>query len=115
VADGAAVAAADAVAGGGAVAGVADQVAAVVDAPFAPLPSFWSDQYDAHLLAFGMTYLADRSELVSGRVDDECVVEYFRGDELVGVCGIGMRSTVQSYRSRFTAPALPPAPDAARA
>jgi NADPH-dependent 2,4-dienoyl-CoA reductase/sulfur reductase-like enzyme len=114
VADGAAVAAADAVAGGGAVAGVADQVAAVVDAPFAPLPSFWSDQYDAHLLAFGMTYLADRSELVSGRVDDECVVEYFRGDELVGVCGIGMRSTVQSYRSRFTAPALPPAPDAAR-
>ena len=117
VADGAAVAAvaaADAVAGGGAVAGVADQVAAVVDAPFAPLPSFWSDQYDAHLLAFGMTYLADRSELVSGRVDDECVVEYFRGDELVGVCGIGMRSTVQSYRARFTAPALPPAPDAAR-
>jgi hypothetical protein len=110
----AAVAAADAVAGGGAVAGVADQVAAVVDAPFAPLPSFWSDQYDAHLLAFGMTYLADRSELVSGRVDDECVVEYFRGDELVGVCGIGMRSTVQSYRARFTAPALPPAPDAAR-
>jgi len=125
-ADGGAVAAADsvAVAGATARAGVgatgagagagADQVAAVVDAPFAPLPSFWSDQYDAHLLAFGMTYLADRSELVSGRVDDECVVEYFRGDELVGVCGIGMRSTVQSYRSRFTAPALPPAPDAAR-
>lgn len=74
-------------------------------AGFAPLPSFWSDQYDAHLLAFGMTYLADRSELVAGRVDDECVVEYFRGDELVGVCGIGMRSAVQAYRTRFAAPA----------
>ena len=79
--------------------------AAVIDAPFAPLPSFWSDQYDAHLLAFGMTYLADRSELVEGTVDDECVVEYFRGDELVGVCGIGMRSAVQSYRTRFAVPA----------
>ncbi len=73
---------------------------------FAPLPSFWSDQYDAHLLAFGMTYLADRSELVAGSPDDECVVEYYRGDTLVGVCGIGMRSAVQAYRTRFAAPAL---------
>lgn len=72
---------------------------------FAPLPSFWSDQYDAHVLAFGMTYLADRSELVAGALDDECVLEYYRGDELVGVCGIGLRSLVQSYRTRFAAPA----------
>ena len=72
---------------------------------FAPLPSFWSDQYDAHLLAFGMTYLADRSVLVAGHVDDECVVEYYRGDTLVGVCGIGMRSAVQAYRTRFAVPA----------
>jgi NADPH-dependent 2,4-dienoyl-CoA reductase/sulfur reductase-like enzyme len=74
-------------------------------AGFAPLPSFWSDQYDAHLLAFGMTYLADRSELVAGSPDDECVVEFYRGDSLVGVCGIGMRSAVQAYRTRFAAPA----------
>ncbi len=72
---------------------------------WAPLPSFWSDQYDAHVLAFGMTYLADRSELVAGSLDDECVLEYYRGDDLVGVCGIGMRSLVQSYRTRFAAPA----------
>jgi hypothetical protein len=32
------------------------------------------------------------------------VVEYYRGEALVGVCGIGMRSLVQSYRSRFTVP-----------
>lgn len=74
-------------------------------AGFAPLPSFWSDQYDAHVLAFGMTYLADRSELVAGSLDDECIVEYYRGDTLVGVCGIGMRSAVQAYRSKFAAPA----------
>jgi len=48
-----------------------------------------------------MTYLADRSELVAGTPDTECVVEDCRGDDLVGVCGIGMRSAVQSYRSRF--------------
>ena len=73
-------------------------------APFAPVPSFWSDQYDAHLLAFGMTYLSDRSEVVAGGVEGECIVEYYRGDSLVGVCGIGMRSAVQSYRSRFAIP-----------
>lgn len=83
-------------------------VAAEVAArPFSPLPSFWSDQYDMHLLAFGMTYLADRSELVAGALDDEGVVEYFRGDQLVGVCGLGMRSVVQSYRARFAASAAP--------
>lgn len=82
-----------------------DDCAPLVDQGFAPLPSFWSDQYDAHVLAFGMTYLADRSELVAGTLDDECVLEYYRGDELVGVCGIGMRSLVQSYRTRFAAPA----------
>lgn len=82
-----------------------DDCAPLVDQGFAPLPSFWSDQYDAHVLAFGMTYLADRSELVAGSLDDECVLEYYRGDELVGVCGIGMRSLVQSYRTRFAAPA----------
>ncbi|UYN84838.1 MAG: FAD-dependent oxidoreductase [Microcella sp.] len=75
-------------------------------AGFAPLPSFWSDQYDAHVLAFGMTYLADHSELVAGSLDDECVVEFYRGDTLVGVCGIGMRSLVQSYRTRFAVPAV---------
>ena len=100
----------DATDGAHAAAATATATAALIAAPFAPLPSFWSDQYDAHLLAFGMTYLADRSELVAGRVDDECVVEYFRGDELVGVCGIGMRSAVQSYRTRFPAQATPVVP-----
>jgi 3-phenylpropionate/trans-cinnamate dioxygenase ferredoxin reductase component len=71
-------------------------------APFAPLPSFWSDQYDMNILAFGMTYLADRSELVAGELDGECLFEYFKDDKLVGVCGIGMRPTIQSYRSRFS-------------
>ncbi len=80
---------------------IGESVAEVLAEPFAPLPSFWSDQYEMSILAFGMTYLADRSELVAGELSGECVFEYFRDDKLVGVCGIGMRPTIQSYRSRF--------------
>ena len=79
-----------------------ESIAEMLAEPFAPLPSFWSDQYDMHILAFGMTYLADRSELVAGELSGECVFEYFRDNKLVGVCGIGMRPTIQSYRTRFS-------------
>ena len=68
---------------------------------FKPVPSFWSDQYDIHLLAFGSLSLSDTVTLVAGDVTGECVFEYHRGDQLVGVCGIGMRSVVQSYRAKF--------------
>ena len=80
---------------------IGESVAEVLAESFAPLPSFWSDQYEMNILAFGMTYLADRSELVAGELSGECVFEYFRDDKLVGVCGIGMRPTIQSYRARF--------------
>jgi NADPH-dependent 2,4-dienoyl-CoA reductase/sulfur reductase-like enzyme len=79
-----------------------ESVTEMLAEPFAPLPSFWSDQYDMHILAFGMPYLADRSELVAGEISGECVFEYFRNDKLVGVCGIGMRPTIQSYRTKFS-------------
>jgi NADPH-dependent 2,4-dienoyl-CoA reductase/sulfur reductase-like enzyme len=79
-----------------------ESIAEMLAEPFAPLPSFWSDQYDMHILAFGMTYLADRSEMVAGEISGECVFEYFRNDKLVGVCGIGMRPTIQSYRTKFS-------------
>lgn len=73
------------------------------DDSFAPLPSFWSDQYDMHILAFGMTYLATESRLVESDDSGQYLFEYFRGDELVGVCGIGLRSKVQAYRSKLAA------------
>ena len=79
----------------------AEDYPAILDEDFKPVPSFWSDQYDIHLLAFGLLSLADKVTLVAGDVAGDCVFEYHRGDQLVGVCGIGMRSVVQSYRAKF--------------
>jgi len=68
---------------------------------FRPIPSFWSDQFDVHILAFGLLALADRSKLVEGSIDGDCVFEYYRGEQLVGAAGIGLRSVVQGYRKNF--------------
>lgn len=78
-----------------------EKFASLVSEPFKPVPSFWSDQYDIHLLAFGSLALSNRVTLAAGDPGGECVYEYHRGEQLVGVCGIGMRSAVQSYRAKF--------------
>jgi 3-phenylpropionate/trans-cinnamate dioxygenase ferredoxin reductase subunit len=68
---------------------------------FRPIPSFWSDQYDNHLLAYGVLALADEIRLEDGELAGDCVFGYYRNGVMVGVCGIGMRSVVQSYRANF--------------
>ena len=65
---------------------------------FAPLPSFWSDQFGMNLLAFGDLGLANRSILLDGEMNGDCIWGYYKDDVLVGVCGIGMRGALQSYR-----------------
>lgn len=68
---------------------------------FAPIPSFWSDQYDMHILAYGLLALADEVKLIAGEIEDDCVFGYYREGKMVGVCGIGMRTTVMGYRKEF--------------
>lgn len=68
---------------------------------FAPIPSFWSDQYDNHILAYGLLGLADEVKLLQGDISGDCVFGYYRNSKMVGVCGIGLRSVVQSFRSQF--------------
>jgi len=74
---------------------------AAVDTPFAPLPAFWSDQYDIRLQSYGALGLADEDgiEILEGDITDEVVVGYRRGDVLVGVAGLGMLPRVNSYRA----------------
>jgi 3-phenylpropionate/trans-cinnamate dioxygenase ferredoxin reductase subunit len=71
------------------------------EGPFAPIPSFWSDQYDIHILAYGLLALADEVKLIAGELEGECVFGYYREGKMVGVCGIGMRTTVMGYRKEF--------------
>jgi NADPH-dependent 2,4-dienoyl-CoA reductase/sulfur reductase-like enzyme len=78
-----------------------DSFSELVAAPFLPLPSFWSDQYDMKIQGFGMPGIADRYELVAGDISDELVMGYFRGEILIGVVGIGMTSEVMKYRKEL--------------
>ena len=78
----------------------------VVAASWEPLPSFWSDQFDIRLQSYGMPGLADVDgvRVLEGDLRDECVVGYHRGDELVGVVGVGMLRVVNTYRDKVGHP-----------
>lgn len=78
----------------------------VVQRRWEVLPSFWSDQYDIRLQSFGMPGLADADgiRLLEGDLAGECVVGYHRGDELVGVVGLGMLKNVMAYRPQVGHP-----------
>jgi len=65
------------------------------------IPTFWSDQYEYNIQSFGMPGIADRQELAFGNWENELVVEYFRGDDLVGVVGIDSVPQLVPYRSRL--------------
>ena len=70
---------------------------------FRPLPSFWSDQYDLALQSFGMPGLGDAT-LVEGEWDGDCIVEYRRGDALVGVVGVNRTADLSRYRREIGVP-----------
>ena len=67
---------------------------------FAPIPSFWSDQFEVSLLAYGLLDQGKEVRLLEGEVGGDCIYGYYRGDDMVGVCGIGMRSKVMGYRNK---------------
>jgi NADPH-dependent 2,4-dienoyl-CoA reductase/sulfur reductase-like enzyme len=74
----------------------------IATAPWDLLPAFWSDQYDVRLQSYGMPGLADLDgiRVLEGSLEDECVVGYHRGEDLMGVVGVGMLRVVNTYRDR---------------
>lgn len=68
-------------------------------APFTAQPSFWSDQYDLHILSYGLPALCDSIKVLEGHVGSDCIVGYFRDGQLVGLVGIGMRVALMSMRN----------------
>lgn len=67
---------------------------------FRPMPSFWSDQYDYSLQSYGMPGLGE-PRLVDGEWSGDCIVEYRRDDELVGVIGVNRTGDVTRYRKEI--------------
>jgi hypothetical protein len=76
--------------------------------PFAPVPYFWSDQYDMKVQAFGYLRGHDEVAVVEGDLAERrFIVAYRRGDHLTGVLAVGMppkaiRGWRQSVAARAT-------------
>ena len=64
---------------------------------FRPMPAFWSDQYDLGLQSYGQPALGT-AVLVDGEWSGDCIVEYVRGDEIVGVVGVNRTKDLMRYR-----------------
>ncbi|MFE6163652.1 NAD(P)/FAD-dependent oxidoreductase [Streptomyces sp. NPDC056486] len=58
-------------------------------APFAPLPSFWSDQFDVRVQSFGLPGVGEGARLLEGDVEGDMVYGYYVGERLVGVVALG--------------------------
>ena len=69
--------------------------------PFNPLPSFWSDQFNISIFSYGEPKIADKVNLVDGRIDSDFIFTYHRQGKLVGAAGIGMRQGLNKLRSEI--------------
>ncbi|MFD5794498.1 NAD(P)/FAD-dependent oxidoreductase [Streptomyces diastatochromogenes] len=74
-------------------------------APFAPLPSFWSDQHDFRLQSFGAPALGlGDVRILDGDTDGDVLAGYHTGGRLVGVValgGPGVASAAARYRAEL--------------
>lgn len=78
-----------------------DPTAAAV--PFTPMPSFWSNQFEIKLQAYGLPGLADPDgiRILEGDLAGEVAIGYHRGDRLVGVVGVGLKAALLPYRQQI--------------
>lgn len=71
--------------------------------PFAPLPSFWSDQFDLRLQGFGAPGIADEIDVMEGdldRIEAGVAVGYRRDGDLVAAVLLGLPANRHAhYRS----------------
>ncbi len=78
--------------------------AAAAAEPFAPMPAFWSDQYDLRLQSFGLPGIGgDDIRVLEGDLDDEAAVGYHRDGVLVGVVLLGLTRRSAHYRDLIAA------------
>lgn len=70
--------------------------------PFAPVPFFWSDQYDRKIQLAGRVRPTDEIAVVAGSTDDRrfCAL-YGRDGQVVGALGMNMPAKVIRYRTQI--------------
>jgi NADPH-dependent 2,4-dienoyl-CoA reductase/sulfur reductase-like enzyme len=74
-------------------------------AAYAPMPSFWSDQYDVRLQSFGSPDLGTEVRLLEGDLAGEFAVGYLRDGRLVAVAGLGLMPRLLELRAEIEAAA----------
>jgi len=68
--------------------------------PFAPVPFFWSEQYDRRIQFIGLGNPADEIEIVAGSVDERRFVALVgSGGRLRGALGMNMPKVALSFRA----------------
>ncbi|MFJ3776112.1 NAD(P)/FAD-dependent oxidoreductase [Streptomyces sp. NPDC090075] len=73
--------------------------------PFAPVPYFWSDQYDVRVQAYGWLRGHDEVAVADGDLAERRFVAVYRaGDRLVGAVAVGMPpKTIHRWRQAIAA------------
>jgi len=64
------------------------------------MPAFWSDQYDIALQSYGQPSLGTAT-LVDGEWSGDCIVEYLRDGEVIGVVGVNRTKDLMHYRKEI--------------
>ena len=77
---------------------------AMPEAVFAPVPSFWSDQYGLRIQSFGAAGLADADvRVIEGDLGGEVAAGYYRDGQLVGVVLVGLGGRHLAYHQQIAA------------
>ena len=70
--------------------------------PFAPVPWFWSDQYDRKIMLAGRPAAAEEVRVVDGSLDERRFVAlYRRGDRVVAALGMNRPAPLARWRMRL--------------
>jgi len=82
---------------------VADSILAPEQAqPYAPLPYFWSDQFDTKIQFAGVKSPAARFELVDGSIESGAFAGVYRvGNQVTGCVGFNRPRIVTSFRRQM--------------
>lgn len=73
--------------------------------PFAPVPWFWSDQYDRKIMLAGRTAGAEEVRVVEGSLAERRFVAlYRRGDRVVAALGMNRPAPLARWRARLAEP-----------